>query len=86
MNRVLSSLFFVHCSLSIVHRSDTMRPIIEILSSCSACGACVEICPVLCLRLHDGLLEIVNEEICFGCRKCEEVCPEEAIHIKGIVP
>jgi NAD-dependent dihydropyrimidine dehydrogenase PreA subunit len=32
------------------------------------------------------LLEIVNEEVCFGCRKCEDVCPEEAIRIKGIVP
>ena len=63
-----------------------MKPIIEILGSCSACGACVDICPVLCLRLHDGLLEIVNEEACFGCRKCEDVCPEEAIRIKGIVP
>jgi NAD-dependent dihydropyrimidine dehydrogenase PreA subunit len=63
-----------------------MKPIIEILNHCSACGACVEICPVLCLKLNNGLLEIVNEEVCFGCRKCEDVCPEEAIRIKGIVP
>lgn len=64
----------------------TMKPIIEILDHCNACGACVEICPVLCLRINNGLLEIVNEEVCFGCRKCEDVCPEEAIRIKGIVP
>ena len=63
-----------------------MKPVIEILSSCSACGACVEICPVLCLRINNDLLEIVNEEVCFGCRKCEDVCFEEAIQIKGIVP
>jgi NAD-dependent dihydropyrimidine dehydrogenase PreA subunit len=63
-----------------------MKPTIEILDHCTACGACEEICPVLCLRVHNGMLEIVNEEVCFGCRKCEDVCPEEAIHIKGIVP
>ena len=63
-----------------------MKPIIEILDHCSACGACVEICPVFCLGLNLGSLEIVNEEVCFGCRKCEDVCPEEAIRIKGIVP
>ncbi len=63
-----------------------MKPIIEILSHCSACGACVEICPVLCLRLNNGSIEVVDEEVCFGCRKCEDVCPEEAIRIKGIVP
>lgn len=63
-----------------------MKPIIEILDSCSACGACVEICPVLCLRLQEGSLMAVNEEVCFGCRKCEDVCTEEAIRIKGVVP
>jgi NAD-dependent dihydropyrimidine dehydrogenase PreA subunit len=63
-----------------------MKPIIEILSHCSACGACVEICPVLCLRLNNGSIEVVDEEVCFGCRKCEDVCSEEAIRIKGIVP
>ncbi len=63
-----------------------MKPTIEILDHCSGCAACVEICPVLCLEVRNGLLEIVNEEMCFGCRKCEDVCLEEAIHIKGIVP
>ena len=63
-----------------------MKPTIEVLDHCNACGACTEICPVLCLRLHDGSLEIVDEEVCFGCRKCEDVCPGEAIRIKGVVP
>jgi len=63
-----------------------MKPTIEILNNCSACGACVEICPVVCLRLKEDSLEVVNEEVCFGCRKCEDVCPEEAIRIKGVVP
>jgi len=63
-----------------------MKPIIEILSNCSACGACAEICPVLCLRLQEGSLTVINGEVCFGCRKCEDVCPEEAIRIKGVVP
>ncbi len=63
-----------------------MKPTIKILEHCQACGACVEICPVFCLKLENGSLEVADEEACFGCRKCEDVCPEEAISIKGIVP
>ncbi|MEW6376918.1 MAG: 4Fe-4S binding protein [Thermodesulfobacteriota bacterium] len=63
-----------------------MKPSIQILGHCDACGACVEICHVFCLELNDGVLKVINEEACFGCRKCEDVCPEEAICIKGIVP
>ena len=64
-----------------------MKPTIIILDHCSSCGACVEICPVLCLKMNaDNGLEVINEEACFGCRKCEDVCPEEAISIKGVVP
>lgn len=62
-----------------------MKPKIEILDHCIACGACVEICPVPCLKLNK-VIEVVNQESCFGCRKCEDVCPLEAIFIKGIVP
>ena len=71
---------------SIPNSEMAMKPTIEILDHCNACGACVEICPVLCLKIGNGLLEIANEEVCFGCRKCEDVCPGEAIRIKGIVP
>ncbi len=64
-----------------------MKPTIKILDHCKVCGACVEICPVLCLKVNaDSRLEVTNEEACFGCRKCEDVCPEEAISIKGVVP
>ncbi len=63
-----------------------MKPTIQIVENCNGCGACVEICPVFCLKITDGALEVVDEEACFGCRKCEDVCPVEAICIKGIVP
>ena len=63
-----------------------MKPIIEILNTCNACGACVEICPVFCLELENGSLKVIHEEVCFGCRKCEDVCLGEAIRIKGIAP
>lgn len=63
-----------------------MKPIIEILDHCNACGACVEICPLSCLILNDNVIKVVNQESCFGCRKCEDVCLLDAIRIKGIVP
>lgn len=63
-----------------------MKPIIEILDQCNVCGACVEICPLSCLKLNDNEIKVVNQESCFGCRKCEDVCPLDAICIRSIVP
>jgi len=63
-----------------------MRPRIQISEHCSNCGACVEMCPVFCLRMGENGIEIVQEEECFGCRQCEEVCPLDAIRITGVVP
>ncbi|KPK26720.1 MAG: hypothetical protein AMK69_11580 [Nitrospira bacterium SG8_3] len=63
-----------------------MKPHIEILEHCIACGECVDICPVQCLRINEQEVEVIDEEVCFGCRQCEEVCPDEAIKVTGIVP
>lgn len=63
-----------------------MEPHIDILEHCIACGACVDICPVFCLKWSEDRVEVIDEKACFGCRQCEEVCSEDAIHITGIVP
>ncbi|MEE9610582.1 MAG: 4Fe-4S binding protein [Desulfatiglandales bacterium] len=63
-----------------------MKPHIDIFEHCTACGACVDICPVFCLQSSEDGVELIDEEVCFGCRQCEEVCPEDAIRISGIVP
>ena len=47
---------------------------------CSACGTCLDRCPVKAISLNDTAR--VNRELCLGCGLCESVCPEEAIKLK----
>lgn len=47
---------------------------------CTACGTCVEECPVeaIVISEEEGCA-IVDEEECVDCGACEEACPTEAI-------
>ncbi len=56
-----------------------MIPVIE-KSSCTGCGACVDICPPLALYLEDEKVQI-QEEFCEECGFCAAECPVEAIRI-----
>ena len=44
---------------------------------CTACGACVDSCPVEALKI-DGKAK-VDPETCIDCGTCVDECPEEAI-------
>ena len=48
---------------------------------CTACGTCVDQCPVSALSM-DGDLPRVDAEICITCFCCQEICPEKAISLK----
>lgn len=51
---------------------------------CTACGACMQVCPTGAIELADEDSERVVKfkyEKCISCAFCEEVCPEEAISI-----
>ena len=45
---------------------------------CTACGTCVEQCPVDALSLEDDLPQ-VNRDLCITCFCCQEICPEQAM-------
>jgi len=52
---------------------------------CTACGACVEICPTGALQWvkdQDGRHVEIDREICRECEACVEACPEEAIWVE----
>lgn len=49
-------------------------------SLCTACGACVDQCPVSALSMS-GPLPVVNEHLCITCFCCQEVCPEKAMRL-----
>ena len=43
--------------------------------TCVGCGACIDSCPVGCIKMgEDGKAEI-NQDICISCGTCAAVCP-----------
>jgi uncharacterized Fe-S center protein len=48
------------------------------VEDCTACGICVEKCPVNTIILKDEEVEIEMDG-CIRCGICHEVCPQEAI-------
>ena len=48
-------------------------------NKCFGCGACVDACPVNCIRLEPDmygfLYPSVDEKSCIDCHQCEKVCP-----------
>lgn len=48
---------------------------------CTACGVCIEHCPVSALSMEDSL-PMVDAEVCITCFCCQEMCPEKAMSLK----
>ena len=45
---------------------------------CTACGACIDHCPVSALSMNEDL-PIVDADTCITCFCCQEICPEKAM-------
>jgi ferredoxin len=54
----------------------TMAYIIN--DDCTACGVCVDECPVE--AISEGDIYKIDPELCTDCEACVDVCPVEAIH------
>jgi len=48
---------------------------------CTACGACIEHCPVSALTMKENL-PVADADICTTCFCCQEICPEKAMALK----
>jgi uncharacterized protein (DUF362 family)/NAD-dependent dihydropyrimidine dehydrogenase PreA subunit len=48
---------------------------------CTACGACIEQCPVSALVMKNNFPE-ADPDICITCFCCQEICPEKAMSLK----
>jgi uncharacterized protein (DUF362 family)/Pyruvate/2-oxoacid:ferredoxin oxidoreductase delta subunit len=46
---------------------------------CTACGECIEHCPVSALSMDGSDVPIVDAETCIVCFCCQEICPEKAM-------
>ncbi len=53
-------------------------PVIDV-DECTACGSCVDACPMGVLEIEDEVAKVVDEESCIGCGACLEECPTGAI-------
>lgn len=51
---------------------------------CTACGTCVDICPVpeKVFEKQDGKVVVTKPDNCIGCKACEVQCPESAITVE----
>lgn len=63
-----------------IHDRMTLRPRAD-HELCTACGTCVDQCPVDALAMVDELPE-VDAEKCITCFCCQEICPEKAIVLR----
>jgi len=50
----------------------------KILSSCIACGACADVCPVGAISEGDDKY-IIDADACISCGACADTCPTESI-------
>lgn len=49
-----------------------------ITDDCTACGTCIDECPVE--AISEGDIYVIDPDICTDCGSCADVCPVEAIH------
>ena len=49
-------------------------------STCTACGECVDACPLEAIEIQDGVA-VVDAETCGDCGACVDVCPTESITV-----
>lgn len=49
-----------------------------ISEDCTACGTCIDECPVE--AISPGSIYKIDPDICTDCGSCADVCPVEAIH------
>ncbi len=50
---------------------------------CTVCGLCAEVCPLLCFRAEDGVMQTRHEEYCMRCGQCTAICPSAAVSLEG---
>jgi ferredoxin len=48
-----------------------------ISDECTACGTCIDECPVE--AISEGDIYVIDPDLCTDCGACADVCPVEAI-------
>ncbi len=70
------SLYLHHNFLSIINKKLKIMAY-KISDDCTACGTCIDECPVD--AISEGDIYVIDPDICTDCGSCADVCPVEAI-------
>jgi uncharacterized protein (DUF362 family)/NAD-dependent dihydropyrimidine dehydrogenase PreA subunit len=65
---------------SLIHSRTVLHPQVD-PDLCTACGTCVDQCPVSALSMGEQV-PAADPNICITCFCCQEICPEKAIMLK----
>jgi Pyruvate/2-oxoacid:ferredoxin oxidoreductase delta subunit len=52
--------------------------------TCTACGACIELCPTKAIAEGEDSKSMVNRDKCIGCAVCVTGCPVDAIELMPV--
>jgi len=70
-----SNLFFIFATIKPIKKIVIMA--YKISEDCTACGTCVDECPVE--AISPGDIYLIDPNICTDCGTCADVCPVSAI-------
>ncbi len=65
---------------ALIHSRTVLRPQAD-PDLCTACGTCVDQCPVSALSMGEQV-PVADPDICITCFCCQEICPEKAMTLK----
>ena len=66
------------CDFCYLLNLNTFKMAYKINDDCTACGTCIDECPVE--AISEGDIYKIDPDICTDCGACADVCPVEAIH------
>lgn len=68
-------------------RAEWLKPCFD-LKLCTACGLCIQACPVSCLELYQSLKmdktlypNLSRADDCLACGFCVDICPVDAVRM-----
>ena len=57
-------------------------PELETLRGCDGCQACVNACPVKCMKMVSNKPKIDDVNKCSNCQACVDACPKNCLKLK----
>lgn len=70
---------------ALVHREGATGDFIQVVEkSCTGCGDCAVVCPMVLFRMRERVALLVDDyaERCVECSACFQVCKDDAIRFR----